>query len=117
MTSSTLLPLTNCLFVLAPSVLIAKISPTHVEATIFSFSISIMNGCIFFMTRMMGVLINSLFFQITEEDLTGLYKLYIWEVCGALISLMYVRMIPTSEDVAEIQKQLASLNIEAKTPL
>jgi hypothetical protein len=99
MTSSTMMPLTMCLFIIPPCVLIAKISPSHVEATVFSFSISVINGCTFFVARMMGVLINNLFFDITADNLTDLYKLYIWEVCGALFCLLYIRLIPTSEEV------------------
>ncbi len=117
MTSSTIFPLTMGLFIIAPSVLIAKISPTHVEATVFSFSISVINGCIFMLARFMGVLINSLFFDIGTENLTDLYKLYIWELCGALFCLLYIKLIPTSEEVAEVQKHLDSLNLDAKTPL
>ena len=117
LTSCTIFPLTMAFYIIAPSVLIAKISPTHVEATVFSFSISVINSCIFVVARSMGILINSLFFDITTENLTELYKLYIWEVCGALICLFYIKLIPTSEEVAEVQKHLESLNLDAKTPL
>ena len=110
------MPLTMCYLIIPPGVLIAKISPAHVEATIFSFSNSVISGCMMFVARMMGILINRTFFDITAENLTDLYKLYIWETCGALFCLLYIRLIPTSEDVALVQKHLESLNLDAKTP-
>ena len=117
MTSSTLLPLTMGLFIIPPFVLIAKITPSHVEATVFSFSASVINGCMYVLARMMGVLINSLIFNITSDNLDDLYKLYIWEVCGAIVCLCYIPLIPTWEEVGIVQKHLAKLNLDAKTPL
>jgi len=64
-TSSTLFPLILGLFIIPPFVLIAKITPSHVEATIFAFSASIINGSALFLSRMMGVVWNKLFFHVT----------------------------------------------------
>ena len=59
-TSSTIFPLAIAFYMIPPFVLIAKISPTHVEATIFSFSASVIACCVFFTPRMMSLLWNSL---------------------------------------------------------
>ena len=115
-TSSTLFPLILGLFVIPPFVLVAKISPTHVEATIFSFSASLINGCIFFLSRMMGVFWNNVLFKVEAEDLDNLYKLYLFEMCMMLICLCYIPLLPTWAEVEEVQKHLADLNLDAKTP-
>lgn len=102
-TSSTMFPLVLGLFIIPPFVLIAKISPTHVEATVFAFSASAINGCMFFLSRMMGVLWNKLFFHVKEDNLTNLYKLYIVELVCVLFCLLFVRLIPTWDEVHEVQ--------------
>ena len=116
-TSSTLFPLIMGLFIIPPFVLIAKISPTHVEATIFAFSASVINGSLMFVPKMMGVLYNKLFFHVTADNLENLYKCYIFELVGILVFIPFVKLIPTWEEVEEVQAHLADLNLEAKTPL
>ena len=115
-TSSTLFPLIIGLFIIPPFVLIAKISPTHVEATIFAFSASVINGCLFFVPRMMGLLWNKLFFHVDAENLDNLYKCYLLELVGILLLLPFVKLIPRWEEVEEVQAHLADLNLDAKTP-
>lgn len=116
-TSSTLFPLILGLIIIPPFVLIAKISPTHVEATIFAFSASIISLCMTFFGKMMGVVYNSLFFHVTADNLEDLYKMYILEMCCTFLCLCYVPLIPTWAEVEEVQAHVADLNLDAKTPL
>lgn len=62
--------------VLPPSVLLAKLTPAHVEATMFAFTSSVA-AAVFPMSKLVGVLINRLTFNVTFESMDELYKLYI----------------------------------------
>ena len=101
-TSSTIFPLVFALYLIPPYVLIAKLSPTHVEATIFSFSASVINCCIHFLPSMMSLLWNKLFFHVSKDNLEDLYKLYILECVTIAICMLYLPLIPTWAEVAEI---------------
>ena len=116
-TSSTLFPLITGLFIIPPFVLIAKISPTHVEATIFAFSASIINGCLFFVPRMMGIMWNKLIFHVDAENLENLYKCYLLDLVGILLLFPFVRLIPTWEEVEAVQARLADLHSDARSQL
>ena len=116
-TSSTLFPLVLCLYMIPPFVLIAKITPSHVEATIFAFSASVIGVCIWFLPKLMGLVWNKLLFDVGTENLDQLYKCYIVDMCGVLVTLLYVGLIPTWEEVAAVQEKVADFNLEAKTPL
>ena len=116
-TSSTLFPLILAFFIIPLFVIVAKISPTHVEATIFSFSASVSTGCLMFISKMVGVLWNKLTFQVSADSLDDLYKLYIIEIVGLLICLFYAKLIPTWAEVEEVQNHLKDLHLSAKTPL
>ena len=101
-TSSTLFPLILGLFIIPPFVLIAKISPMHVEATIFAFSGSLIAGSLSFLSRLIGVFWNSVLFKVSADNLSELYKLYVMEIGASLLCLCYVRLIPTWEEVREV---------------
>ena len=72
-TSSTFFPIVMALFILPPFVLIAKITPAHVEATIFSFSASVINIGIHFGNKYMGIAWNNLFFHIGTNNLENFW--------------------------------------------
>ena len=112
-TSTTIFPLTWALQMLAPYVLIAKISPAHIEATIFAFSASVINASTNFIPTMMSLLWNKLFFHVTNESLDDLYKLYILECVTIVICMCYLPLIPTWSEVAPVQKELERNNFEA----
>ena len=61
-TSSTLMPLQYALFILPPYILVSKLTPSHVEATVFSFSAGLINGCIYMLSRTVGSIYNVSFF-------------------------------------------------------
>ena len=115
-TSSTMFPLVVGFYMIPPFVLIAKLSPAHVEATIFSFSASVINLCIFMIPRMMGNLWNKILFDVSSDNLDELWKLYCIEVVSILICLFYVRLIPTWEEVSHVQDDIKRLNLDAQTP-
>ena len=116
-TSSTLDAIVRCLYMIPPYVLIAKLTPDHVEATIFSFSASIVNLCAFLIPRMMGVVWSKLTFNVTSENLTDLWKLYILEFSSILLCLLYVRLLPTWEEVEEAQDDIKRVSEEVQAQM
>ena len=86
-TSTTIFPLIMILFIMPPFILIAKITPAHVEATVFSFSASLINLGIHFGRKYMCLAWNSLFFHVTTENMeTELWKLNVLEICLAALA-------------------------------
>ena len=112
-TSSTLLPLVVGFLIIPPYVLVAKITPSHVEATVFAFTSSILGIACFAIAKMMGVFWNSYVFHVTEDSLEDLYKAYIFAACCALFSLVYIPILPTWAEVKEKQEQLIEINLQA----
>ena len=102
-TQTTFFPFVMAFFILPPFVLIAKITPVHVEATIFSFSASVINAGIHFSGKYMGLAWNKAFFGVQTDNLDGLWKLQLLELCCALICLAYVPLLPTWDEVREQQ--------------
>ena len=113
-TSSTIFPLAIAYYLIAPFVLVAKISPTHVEATIFSFFGSVLAACVFFFPKMMAVVWNKLIFDISVDNLDDLYKLYIFETATVAICLFYLPLIPTWAEVEEVQPEVARISAAGK---
>lgn len=62
--------------ILPPGVLYAKMTPAHVEATIYAFTSSITTA-VFPISKIIGALINLATFNVTENDLSNLWKLYV----------------------------------------
>lgn len=109
-TSSTLMPLQYALFILPPYILVAKLTPSHVEATVFSFSAGLINGCIFMLSRFVGNFYNILFFGVTADNLEDLWQLYILEILFVAISYGYLGLIPTWKQVSIAQAHIKELN-------
>ena len=74
--STALNTLMYAFMVLPPGVLFAKLTPAHVEATIYAFTSSI-TSAVFPTNKIIGALINLLTFNVTENDLNNLWKLYV----------------------------------------
>ena len=100
-TQTTFFPLVMAFYILPPFVLVAKITPAHVEATIFSFSASVINAGIHFLGKYMGLAWNKAFFGVTTDNLDDLWKLQLVEMCFALACLFYVPLLPTWDEVHE----------------
>ena len=84
---------------LVPSAILAKITPSHVEATVFAFSTSVIKG-----SRQLGgysfaVLLNNLFIGMTSTDLKDLYKAILMTILFRLLVLTYIFMIPTQKEI------------------
>ena len=116
-TSSTLFPLILGLLVITPFVLVTKMSPSHVEATVYSISASVINSFAYFLPSMIGVFWNKVWFNISNDNLDDLYKAYIFAMCASIFSLLYIRIIPTWDEVREVQESLKEINVQAQTAL
>lgn len=62
--------------IMPPGVLFAKLTPAHVEATVYAFTSSI-TAAIYPLSKFLGVFINKAFFKVTTQDLHNLYQLYL----------------------------------------
>lgn len=62
--------------ILPPGVLFVKLTPAHVEATMYAFTSSVA-AAVFPMSKFLGVAINKTTFNVTFKSLDELYKLYI----------------------------------------
>ena len=93
---------------LIPFVLVSKITPAHVEATIFAFAASIINST-FGLGRIMGTVWNNLF-HVDAENMDNLYKLLILQICLGAVCLCYVPLIPSWSAVENVQNKLQKLN-------
>lgn len=100
--SSSLGTLQYAFGVLPAMVLFSKITPAHVEATMFGFTSSVI-AIIFPLSKVCGILWNSLFFHVTNENLEDLYKLYMLQLLMLLIPFSYLRLIPTWAEIRIIQ--------------
>lgn len=74
--STALSTLIFAFLILPPGVLFAKLTPAHVEATMYAFTSSIASA-VFPLSKFLGISINKLTFNVTNENLDNLYKLYI----------------------------------------
>lgn len=62
--------------ILPPGVLFAKLTPAHVEATMYAFTSSL-TAMVYPLSKFLGTFLNTLTFNVTSDDLSNLYKLYI----------------------------------------
>ena len=62
--------------ILPPGVLFAKLTPAHVEATMYAFTSSV-TAAIYPLSKFLGTFINTVTFNVTADDLSSLYKLYV----------------------------------------
>ena len=107
--SQALQSLKLSLTMLVPFVLISKITPAHVEATIFSFSASIISMQLGLGT-ITGSLWNSYFFHVDTEHMENLYKLILLQMALGLVCLLYVPLIPSWDAITKVQVHLRRLN-------
>ena len=110
-TGTTFFPIIMALYIIPPFVLVAKITPAHVEATIFAFAASLINSGIHFATKYMGVAWNKLFFDVTTETLeTDLWKLNLVEIGTAMAALFLTPLLPTWKEVRAQQSHMRDVN-------
>jgi len=95
LTSTVTDSLNYALFVVPPLVALAKMTPKHVEATMFAFCSTVTLGGKEFGGRTMGVVVNQ-FVDVSSSNLTDLYKLLIVQMFMCLIPLFLLKLVPTS---------------------
>ena len=78
-------------------VLFAKVTPPHIEATIFSLLTGVNNFANFFISPMVGLLINNLFVGVSNSSLHNIYILVIIQLCLVLAPLFIINLIPTKQ--------------------
>ena len=104
-TSTTLYGFSVAFYLLVFQVMIAKITPAHVEASIFSLSQSIMNGIVM-LGPLVGAAVNSWTYKIKQDKMDDLYKLIIIQIVMSVISLAYTPLIPKWADIKAVQEDL-----------
>jgi predicted MFS family arabinose efflux permease len=93
-----------------PSVILAKITPSHVETTVFAFSTSVIKGSRQFGGFFFAILLNKYFIGMTSNNLKDLDKAILISVFFRLITFTYINMLPTLEQVTAVQAKLKSMN-------
>jgi len=93
-TSTVTDSLNYALFVVPPLVALAKMTPKHVEATMFAFCSLVTIGGKEFGGRTMGVIINK-FVNVTSSNLEDFYKLLIVQMFMCTIPLFLLNLVPT----------------------
>jgi MFS family permease len=88
-------------------VLFAKITPKHIEATVFSFFTGIFNLSAMVISPNIGVLINKLFIGVTTANLENYYKLQMIQLVLSVIPLFLLFLIPLKSEIKELQKKEA----------
>lgn len=82
-------------------VLYAKITPVHIEATVFAILTGTHNLCASVLSPQVGVWVNSKFVGVTSEDLSRYYILQLIALGVCLLPLMGIRLIPLRVEIEE----------------
>ena len=110
--SSAVSEILYMLFITLPSqVLFAKMIPSNIEASMFSITTGITNFGNLFMARQVGNGIN-LFFDVERENLDELWKLYVVQCGCSLLPLLFLCLIPSRKQIAEVQKVIQYMEKE-----
>lgn len=94
--------------------MLGKITPSHVEATVFAFTTSVIKGSRSIGGFCFAALLNDLFIGMTANDLKKLYIALFMMMGFRLLVLSYLWMLPTLEEFKEVQQRLASMNAVAQ---
>ena len=76
-----------------PFVVVSKITPSHVEAIVFSLSASIF-VLQFQLGNIMGSVWNALFFHVDTNDSSNLHKMILVQIGLGFVCLAYTPLIP-----------------------
>ena len=93
--------------------MLGKITPSHVEATVFAFTTSVIKGSRSIGGFCFATLLNDLFIGMTANELKKLYVALFMMMGFRLLVLCYIQMLPTLDDVKEVQHRLAAMNAVA----
>lgn len=99
-----------CLGHLVPLALFAKVTPSHVEATVFAFVTSIIKG-----SRAVGgvcfaAFLNNMFIGMTATNQKRIDEAIYMQVFFRLLVFTYIGMVPTLSDIKEVQDRLHAMN-------
>ena len=97
LTDTLLLGLTQ----LPTLVLFAKITPNHVEATVFAVLTGLFNFVSLVLSPNIGILLNKLFVGVTSANLYNYYQLALIGTFCSLTPFAFIRLIPTKAEVEE----------------
>ena len=79
-------------------VLFAKITPHHIEATVFAVLTGMFNLCNAVISPNVGILINKSFIGVTSNNLENYYILVVITLCLSLTPLIFLNLIPLKKD-------------------
>ena len=82
---------------LIPYILVSKITPAHVEATVFAFASMVINVA-WPMGRLMGTVWNRLF-KVDAENMENLDQLIMLTIALTLVTFCYLPLIPSWEAI------------------
>ena len=89
-------------FVTMPSMIVfAKLIPQNIESSMFAMLMGLLNFSNFFVAKMLGNFINT-FFQVTEENLEDLWKLYVTQVVLSVVPILFVCLLPSRMQVEQV---------------
>ena len=80
---------------------VAKLIPHSVESTIFGFFTGLNILFMFVISKIIGNLIN-IYFKVDKESLDDLWKLYIVQILGIMVSMCFVWLLPTPAQVKRV---------------
>lgn len=79
-------------------VLFAKITPDHIEATVFAVLTGMFNFVNTVLSPNAGIIVNKWFVGVTSQDLSGYYILSLIALVMSLTQFLYIGLIPTKEE-------------------
>ena len=94
-------------------VLLTKIVPKNIEATIYSFFTSLQNLSIRFFCPMVGGIITDAF-RITKDDFTNLSVVILIQIATSLIPIIFVCILPTNKEVDNYHEEVIKSNLETQ---
>lgn len=86
--------------------LFAKVVPESIESSIFALLMGLLNLSFGVFGKIIGNLINRMFFKVDKANLTDLWKLYVVQAVCCLLPLAFIWILPSREEVIECQEKL-----------
>ena len=83
-------------------VLFAKITPHHIEATVFAFITGISNLSSTVISPWMGAVINDTFVHVGKSNLPDIYILVLISICMMFVPLAFLWLIPSRKELDEL---------------
>lgn len=87
-----------CFYWMPTMAAVAKMIPSSVESAVFALFMGLGNLSRLFLSKIVGNWIN-LYFNVTREDMSNLWKLFMAQAILGLVPLVLVWMLPTTAQV------------------